>query len=348
MSIFNAITKSAPKATAVLLMSIGSVLVVAPLAAAQQTQADETQVAQSQTGYVLGAEIVEERCNITLADDQDRIFTQVADAALCEQPLVGSRIEYASEITQVRVTPPPETATVLGLTSGDRACYLNLETPLGIINQFASFELCQQDTLIGASVRPIYEERNVLAFSCAGNVACGKTERAILITDLEVLDGGSSTQAPSPSIGDLPDGNYRYWSRDAAERIDEEEMMFAEGILFWFSKRGRNVTGIFGEISGDAICIQGQANEDTVTGIAVRVFPEASVLSAGEEFVDFLPGGRLKIRRGRQLPSDRFLPLEDRQIPINIVRYDSALLDLSGLNRINAGTELPPERCAQS
>ncbi|MEM6450685.1 MAG: hypothetical protein AAF703_10265 [Cyanobacteria bacterium P01_D01_bin.105] len=60
---------------------------------------------------------------------------------------------------------------------GDRACYIELETPLGTTPQFASFDICQIDNLVGASVRLIYETGTVLAFFHAGDKAL-KTNHA--------------------------------------------------------------------------------------------------------------------------------------------------------------------------
>jgi hypothetical protein len=56
------------------------------------------------------------------------------------------------------------------------------------------------------------------------------------------------------------------------------------------------------------------------------------MLSTGENFANFGPSGALAVRRGRQM---------NRQH----VRYGSALLNLTGLTRINAGRVLPPGGC---
>ena len=330
-------------ATSVVLSGVSALASVAFVALTPQS----VRAQQVETSIILGIDVAEDRCMITVADEDEQIRTEMISVETCEQLTVGDHADLIYEVVDVQVQPLPEFGTITSLVAGDRACYIGLDTETGDITQFASFSICEIEDVIGAVVRPIYEPGDVLAFSCGGDIDCGRTDRVNLITSIVVLEGGP----PAPDrnwISSLPDGNYRYWSKAPAERIDEEELMFAEGVLFRFSKRGNNVTGIFSEIGGDAICVQGQVNQYTVSGIAVRIFPEATVLSAGEDFVSFLPGGRLKVRRGQQLPSNRFLPLDGRRIPINIIRYNSALLDLSGLNQINAGTVLPPERCAQS
>ena len=171
---------------------------------------------------------------------------------------------------------------------------------------------------------------------------CGEVDRAILISQVEVIERAAAT----PTIGSLPDGNYRYWDGPATDGIVSDAELSNAQFVFTFSNRGNDITGTFAETEAKAICIQGQANDNTVTGMSVQRFPEAPVISGGENFVRFFSSSeRLKVRRGRQLPTRDFLTIAGRRVPINVILYNSTLLDLEGLTRINAGTRVPPQRC---
>ena len=224
----------------------------------------------------------------------------------------------------------PPIATIQRLTAGDRACYVELTDDSGQTStEFANFTICEQQ-LVGKRVRLTYESGNILAEACQGNPDCGQSEAVMLITQAEVL---APVNAPTTTIQTLADGNYRYWNGTTTQSIVSNETLLANGgIVFLFRKQGNNVTGIFSYVDGEAICVQGQVNGNTISGLAVQTLQGASVLSAGESFASFGPSGALSVRRGRKV---------SRQV----VRYDSALLNLAGLNRINAGSVLPPSGC---
>ncbi|MEO1590777.1 MAG: hypothetical protein AAFU71_05740, partial [Cyanobacteria bacterium J06632_22] len=82
----------------------------------------------------------------------------------------------------------------------------------------------------------------------------------------------------------------------------------------------------------ESICVRGQVNGNTISGTAVQTDEVTSVVSSGESFANFGPSSALALRRGRQVSSSQ-------------VRYGSALLNLNGFNRINAGTVVPPSGC---
>ena len=304
-----------------MLVSLALGLVSVRLASAQQPI----------VGSVLGVEIDGDRCEITLIDGAGQIVTGTTEDEICEQTLVGSEAQFMFEITRVDVIPPPTVATVSRLVMGDRACYVDLVDANGkMTTQFANFEICEQD-IVGAEVQLAYETGNILAFSCQGDLDCGRTDAVLLMTQANVI---SRPPTPSqPTIGSLPDGNYRYWSGSSSSTtVSDQELLANGGVTFLFSKRGNDVTGIFGEVDGEAICVQGQVNDTTVTGISVQTLRGASVLSSGESFSNFGSSDRLKVRRGRQVDGET-------------VYYSSTLLNLEGMNRINAGSVLPPERC---
>lgn len=335
-----------------LLAAIGGCLFVSQAAIAQQT----TPVAIS--GNVLGVEDGDAGCLmiIRLPETDDLQLVNVDEPRLCEQVVVGQTIELTYSVTELEVLPPPEVATVTELIAGDRACYATLIDAQGnTTNQLASFEICAQD-ILNAEVSLTYDTGNVLAYACEGNPDCDEeSEEAILITQAEPT-GNSPTPPnpqtptpqpePQPFISSLPDGNYRYWSGTPdGEIVSGDELLAKGGVYFLFNKRGQNVVGTFAYVDGEAICVQGQTNENTVSGISVQRFPGATPVSTDETFRPFGPSGRLNVRRGREIPSSSALVVNGRRVPIDVVRYNSTLLNLDGLNRINAGTQVPPSTC---
>ncbi|WP_190553155.1 hypothetical protein [Trichocoleus sp. FACHB-591] len=220
----------------------------------------------------------------------------------------------------------PPIATIQRLTAGDRACYVELKDDSGKTStEFAEFNICEQQ-LVGKRVRLTYESGNILAEACQGNLDCGKSETVMLISRADVL---APVNAPTKTIQALADGNYRYWNGTTNQSIVSDETLLANGgIVFHFRKQGNNVSGVFSYVDGEAICVKGQANGNTVSGRAVQTLQGASVRSAGESFASFGPSKALSVRRGYKV---------NRQV----VRYDSALLNLAGMNRINVGSRTP-------
>lgn len=297
-------------------------------------------------GTVSSVETTDTGCNILLQNNGAApTVIAVTSAAVCSQPIVGQKVQFTYTATDITVTPPPEVGTVSRLDVGDRACYVSLVDSKGESTlQVADFEVCEQD-ILNTEVRLTYEPANINAASCQGNLDCQKSDRVLLITRAEPT-GKTPTPTPQAFISSLPDGNYRYWNGGPSNAIvSDEDLLDSGGITFTFSKRGTDITGVFAYVGSEAICVQGQVNENTVTGISVQKFPGASPLSTGETFSNFGPSDRLKVRRGRQIPNNTAIFVEGRRVPIDVVRYDSTLLNLRGLNRINAGSRVPPKQC---
>jgi len=280
------------------------------------------------TGRIAGINTETSTCElIVFSDDAEFPTTLQASAEICAQALAGQQIQYTSEITQLTAIAPPSVGTVVGASAGDRVCYVDLESESGqITTHYANFDICSQQGIVGAQVRLTYEAANILDYNCMGNPDCGRSDRAELIVNADIISP-APTRAP---ISSLPDGNYRYWSGPAQSFVSEDEL---GGFLFLFRKQGNNITGVYGYFDQEALCVQGQVNENTITGISVQTLRGATVRSPGETFVDFYPfSSSIKVRRGRQINRET-------------VRYSSTLLDVSELNRINAGDRLPPSRC---
>lgn len=228
----------------------------------------------------------------------------------------------------------PAIGTVQRLNAGDRACYVDVVTDQGEkFTEFADFEICEQN-LVGQRVQFTYESGNIQAASCQGNPDCADTETVMLITQAQVMSAPNPAPQPALSrVQDLPDGNYRYWNgTPSSSVVSDADLLANGGVTFTFSKRGSAITGVFGYVDGEAICVQGQVSGNTVSGFAVQNLQGARALSTGETFQSFGPSGYLQVRRGRQVSP-------------SVVRYGSALLNLNDLNRINAGSRIPPRGC---
>lgn len=297
-------------------------------------------------GTVSSVEASGTGCNIMLQSNSvTPTVVTVADAAVCEQPIVGQKVQFNYAATGITATPPPEVGTVSRLEAGDHACYVNLVEANGESTlQFARFEVCQQN-ILNTEVKLTYQPSNIYAASCGGDLDCKERDRVLLIVQAEPT-GKAPTPQPQAFISSLPDGNYRYWNGSPSGAVvSDDELLAGGGTTFTFSKKGANVAGVFAYVGAEAICVQGQVNENTVTGISVQKLPGASPLSTGETFVNFGPSGLMKVRKGRQMPSTATLLVGGRRVPIDVVRYESTLLNLRGFNRINAGTVVPPKQC---
>jgi hypothetical protein len=83
------------------------------------------------------------------------------------------------------------TVTIQGLTSGDRACYVDVLDNKGeTTTQFATFEICEQD-LVGKQVHLHYESGEILAEECNGDIECGLSETVMLITEAKLFEVSS-------------------------------------------------------------------------------------------------------------------------------------------------------------
>jgi hypothetical protein len=153
-------------------------------------------------------------------------------------------------------------------------------------------------------------------------------------------NSASQPTVKTSTVASLPDGNYRYVSaKFSSFNVSDDELLKAGGYELRVRKTGNKLTGTLGQIdSGNTICISGEVSGNTVAGRAVEVSEppfntKDTIKSAGEEFAawDLMGGSILKVRRGKKVG--------------NKIEYASALLNLSGLNRINAGTRPAPVSC---
>ena len=91
-------------------------------------------------------------------------------------------------LTQPGKTQQLAVGVIQSLNLGDRACYVEIVDDQGEQStEFADFEICQQQDLIGHRVQLTYESSEIMAASCQGNPECAATETVMLITKAEVL-----------------------------------------------------------------------------------------------------------------------------------------------------------------
>lgn len=77
---------------------------------------------------------------------------------------------------------------IKSLIPGDRACYIELDDAQEVVSsEMASFELCDQQELIGKRVQLQRKPTPVMATSCEGNPECRETETVNLIVAAKVV-----------------------------------------------------------------------------------------------------------------------------------------------------------------
>jgi hypothetical protein len=331
------------------LLAVGSALLFAPSGNAQEPTIATIQ--NLTTG--------DRACYVDILDAGGVASTQYADFEICERDLVGKDVQLTYEsanipaascegnpdcdetetvmlITQAEVIEPPLVGTVQSITEGNTLCDIGFTDEAGELwYREATVEVCSQD-LVDETVQFTYEVMEIPAYACEGDPTCDDINFVTLVTDVEVLTDAATESVDGmmrEPIQLLPDGNYRYWNGTPEGAIvSDEELLANGGVTFMFRKQGNDITGIFGYVDGEAICVQGQINGNTISGISVQTLRGATVLSAGDTFQSFGPSGYLRVRRGQQISP-------------SVVRYSSTLLDLGELNRINAGTRVPPSGC---
>lgn len=268
--------------------------------------------------------------------------------------ILGSYVTRAQQqptsdrLTNDRLTSDrPTSGRVLSVSEETAACAITLiDDEDQISTQLANIEVCEQD-LVGQHIELTYGVTQIEILppptlitvvrppkpTLNVTVNSGVTERGVTERDAIESDTMESDTDKSGTIEGLPDGNYRYWNGPSNNPVvSAEELLANGGVTFHFRKTNNNITGIYDYVYGEALCVQGQVNDNMVTGISVQNLPGATVLSEGVSFASFGREGFLQVRQGRQLDSDT-------------VHYNSTALDLTGFNRINAGTQIPPNEC---
>ncbi len=79
----------------------------------------------------------------------------------------------------------PAQGRLLDLTSGDIACYVQLQVDGTVSSYPGAFELCETDAPIGAEVDLLWEQASVYAASCEGDMNCKDLETIWLVVSIE-------------------------------------------------------------------------------------------------------------------------------------------------------------------
>ncbi len=112
------------------------------------------------------------------------------------------------------------TGTLKEMVAGDHACYVDFVDEQGQpFHEMAGFEICERTDLIGQQVHIEYEEGNVYAASCEGDMDCPDTETVMLVTQLEPL---------STSVSGITDCFENAMDQSALNKCSVEEYQMAE------------------------------------------------------------------------------------------------------------------------
>ncbi len=183
--------------------------------------------------------------------------------------------------------------------------------------------ICQAET-VASPARPGPAELPDLASDRAALPDLGDSPPGELVGDVATPPTFYDT------IAGLADGNYRYVSGPAEERVySEQELLSRGGVLFVFRKTGDEIMGSYSYIDGESICVTGRVSGNTVSG---QAYPDDGMArDLGETFSFWGPATFLRVRRTRGEEGNRY--------------YGSATLELNDFSKINAGASLPPSSC---
>ncbi|GMV21065.1 MAG: hypothetical protein AMXMBFR57_10140 [Acidimicrobiia bacterium] len=110
-------------------------------------------------------------------------------ATACDETASPSPTPTPSPTAAPAAAPPPGKVAggiITELVSGDTACYVTLKPETGDpVTEMADFEICEKKELVGKRVTLTWEEGNVLAAECQGDVDCGKSEKVWLINKVQ-------------------------------------------------------------------------------------------------------------------------------------------------------------------
>jgi len=85
------------------------------------------------------------------------------------------------------------TGTIKDMVAGDHACYVDFVDEQGQpFSEMASFEICERNDLVGQQVQIEYQEGNVYAASCQGDMDCPDTETVMLVTWVKPVNASAS------------------------------------------------------------------------------------------------------------------------------------------------------------
>jgi hypothetical protein len=138
-------------------------------------------------------------------------------AARCSAIAVGLLLTahtLAANTVSIGGESKPRYGTLVDLTSGDVACYLDFKDDNGDrFSEMAEFSVCEDESVKGKRVAISYTVGSVLADSCQGNPECSESKQAVLVNRLDPDD--SSTVINTELAADSADtAAYTHCSSD--------------------------------------------------------------------------------------------------------------------------------------
>ncbi|MCM1984133.1 hypothetical protein [Lyngbya confervoides] len=141
-------------------------------------------------------------------------------------------------------------------------------------------------------------------------------------------------------LSNLPDGNHQFCSSPEADHT-----LQGAGVCYWFTKRGSQFIGYYGQPQSDALvdCVQGQMQNDRIVGDALALsWGGAPWMDLAREKPFIWEALTLKSGQIRHSAMNRFGR-------VDLVRFETAELDLKNFYRYGppeaATMNPPPQTC---
>lgn len=144
--------------------------------------------------------------------------------------------------------------------------------------------------------------------------------------DLLTCTNGSSKNSSTPkSIAELPDGTYSYWSGKATSpdrKMTNDALLKAGGVLYIFTKKSNKITGSFAPIDDQSICVEGNIEGNSLTGMA---YPEDGLGSTSTKLISWHPSRYLQV--GAWEPTKAAKLGHYRQAKLDLTAFSPVVLD---------------------
>ncbi|MBV9108810.1 MAG: hypothetical protein JO306_05360 [Gemmatimonadetes bacterium] len=123
-------------------------------------------------------------------DTKDSAVGRQARAAVAREAPADTPTKAAAEPDSMAAEG---LVTIRGLTGGDRACYVDLDSA-GVAKpqQEAEFTLCERRELVGKPVRITRKRMWVLAAACQGDPECARRDTVNLIVAVRAVPSASA------------------------------------------------------------------------------------------------------------------------------------------------------------
>ena len=135
----------------------------------------------------------------------------------------------------------------------------------------------------------------------------------------------TSTSKTPKSIAELPDGTYSYWSGKATSpdrKMTNDALLKAGGVLYIFTKKSNKITGSFAPIDDQSICVEGNIEGNSLTGMA---YPEDGLGSTSTKLISWHPSRYLQV--GAWEPTKAAKLGHYRQAKLDLTAFSPVVLD---------------------